>query len=145
KVSFEGEAAMRLETLARRFFNKHGIPETLDNMISRQAFQPAGTSISIKPVLQSLLFGLQQGENTESLAARWHLLLVQMIESIALRMEIRSLAFSGGVFQNSVLIDLLVYYLKPRFKLYFHDQLSPNDECISYGQLAAARTKIFHY
>lgn len=139
KVSFEGEAAMRLEALARRYFNKHGLPETLSNPAFPQINPLTGTSIAIKPVFQNLLDGLQKGEHPESVAARWHLILVQMIENVALMLDIRSIAFSGGVFQNGVLIDLLNHYLKPRFKLYFHHQISPNDECISYGQLAAAR------
>lgn len=144
KVSFEGEAAMRLEALARRYFNKHGLPETLNNPAFPQAGPLTGASIAIKPVFQNLLDGLQQGQDPESLAARWHLILVQMVKNVASKVNIRSLAFSGGVFQNSVLIDLLIHYLKPRFKLYFHHQISPNDECIAYGQLAAA-SRNFHY
>ncbi|MBK8087870.1 MAG: hypothetical protein IPK31_07945 [Chitinophagaceae bacterium] len=38
--------------------------------------------------------------------------------------------------QNALLVDLLTDRLKENYELFFHQQLSPNDECISFGQLA---------
>jgi hydrogenase maturation factor HypF (carbamoyltransferase family) len=55
---------------------------------------------------------------------------------MALIHGIKKLAFSGGVFQNALLVDLLHEKLRKTHELYFHQQLSPNDECISFGQLA---------
>jgi hydrogenase maturation protein HypF len=49
---------------------------------------------------------------------------------------IKHLAFSGGVFQNALLTDLILKRLGNNYKMYFHKQLSPNDECIGFGQLA---------
>ncbi|MDX5419802.1 MAG: hypothetical protein LPK09_11350, partial [Hymenobacteraceae bacterium] len=49
---------------------------------------------------------------------------------------INKIAFSGGVFQNSLLVDLIAEKMSADFDLYFHKELPPNDECISYGQLA---------
>jgi hypothetical protein len=37
--------------------------------------------------------------------------------------------------KNALLVDLLVRHLSKDFHLYFHRQLSPNDENISFGQL----------
>ena len=50
--------------------------------------------------------------------------------------NIDQLAFSGGVFQNALLVDLLIQQLAAKKHLYFHQQLSSNDECIGFGQLA---------
>ena len=58
-----------------------------------------------------------------------------MIKSVAVKMKYKKIAFSGGVFQNSLLVELVNEGLGD-FKLYFHKELSPNDENISFGQLA---------
>ena len=49
--------------------------------------------------------------------------------------ETKQIAFSGGVFQNTVLIDMLKEMAKNDYKLFFNRNLSPNDENISYGQI----------
>ena len=50
-------------------------------------------------------------------------------------MNIQKVALSGGVFQNALLVDLIKRELTPDHQLFLHRQLSPNDECISFGQL----------
>ena len=35
----------------------------------------------------------------------------------------------------AILTDLMIHHLGEKNELYFHDQLSPNDENISFGQL----------
>ena len=45
--------------------------------------------------------------------------------------------FSGGVFQNSLLVDLIKKLICDNKSVYFHNQLSPNDECIPFGQMIA--------
>ncbi len=45
------------------------------------------------------------------------------------------ICFSGGVFQNGLLIDLVIKILGEKYELYFNKDLSPNDENISFGQL----------
>ena len=46
------------------------------------------------------------------------------------------MVFSGGVFQNALLSDMIPDVMKEKKQFYFHQQLSPNDECIGFGQLA---------
>jgi hydrogenase maturation protein HypF len=67
---------------------------------------------------------------------KFHFSLVKIIKNIATQSEIRHLAFSGGVFQNALLVDMIIDHCTAEFQLHFHQQLSPNDECISFGQLA---------
>jgi hydrogenase maturation protein HypF len=59
-----------------------------------------------------------------------------MVEKIAYSKGIEKLAFSGGVFQNALLVDLLQLHLDNNFQLYFNKEVSPNDENIALGQLA---------
>lgn len=47
----------------------------------------------------------------------------------------RKIAFSGGVFQNARLVEMLRETGGVSYDLYFHRELSPNDENIAYGQL----------
>jgi hydrogenase maturation protein HypF len=60
---------------------------------------------------------------------------VHLIGIVSKKAEVRKIAFSGGVFQNAVLVDLCKIYLNKTNELYFHRYLSPNDENISFGQL----------
>jgi len=62
--------------------------------------------------------------------------LVRLIRQIARSRQIHKIAFSGGVFQNALLNDLIITHLSEEFSLYFHRQLSPNDESLPLGQIA---------
>ena len=79
---------------------------------------------------------LLAGAAKDQLAARFHQTLVSIIGKTAQMTGHTHIAFSGGVFQNSVLVDLIRQQLSRDYHLYFHKQLSPNDENISFGQLA---------
>ncbi|MCB9333997.1 MAG: hypothetical protein H6574_23330 [Lewinellaceae bacterium] len=58
-----------------------------------------------------------------------------MIRQQARQHDCPVLAFSGGVWQNGLLVDLAIEHLKPEFELLFHRQVSPNDEGVALGQL----------
>ncbi len=126
---FEGESAMRLEAMASAWVKIHG-PEVLGQ---DRLFPP-----SLDPVawLQSVAIALGQGLSSGEIAARFIYGLTEVVAWLAEAKGFRSLAFSGGVFQNGLLRDLLELRLGGQFQLFFHQQLSPNDECIGYGQLA---------
>lgn len=141
KTSFEGEAAMRLEALARQGLKDLGDPAGW--MAEAYAIAPpdACGSGRWQAGLQHLLADLDAGMTAAVAAARWHLGLVKLIGATARQQGVGALAFSGGVFQNALLTDLIGQWLQPEFKLYFHRQLPPNDECIAYGQLVVWRWK----
>ncbi|HYK45183.1 MAG TPA: hypothetical protein VEV83_08450, partial [Parafilimonas sp.] len=61
--------------------------------------------------------------------------LAMIISKVAIKERVRKVAFSGGVFQNALLVDLVNLQLSKSFELYFHEQMPPNDECIAFGQL----------
>jgi hydrogenase maturation protein HypF len=71
--------------------------------------------------------------------------LVHWIADVARQQKCRTLAFSGGVFQNALLNDLITGLLSDEFELLFHQELSPNDECIGYGQLACLQVEKLHH
>ena len=133
KVSYEGEAAIQLEALAQNFFNDQ--PPTFDySYFASQDRLPADTS---QFLLQAVVHDLKNKINSVEIAARFHISLVDLIRRIAQQFEVEKLAFSGGVFQNELLTDLVITLLADDFELLFHHQLSPNDENISFGQIAS--------
>ena len=126
---YEGQAAMLLEQAALRFA-KHG---SLD--AEPFSFTIKDGVVDIKRMLQQM--AQQKSEITlEEIALKFHITLVQIVRRMAEEHKVNHLAFSGGVFQNGLLVDLLYHYLEKDFNLYFHEELSPNDENIAFGQLA---------
>ncbi len=129
RQSYEGEAAQLLEALALRYFVREGLPNAYpyDNDLD--------SLLSPTYILRNISRKIKNGRSKGEIAAGFHLNLVQMIDLIATKHQVDRLAFSGGVFQNGLLVDLILHFLSPKYKLYFHKNLSPNDEGISFGQL----------
>jgi hydrogenase maturation protein HypF len=129
--TFEGEAAMRLEQMATGFFKNNGLRsvegwlESLDNQ----------GNMPFSPIIKGLVDGLKKGDEIPFLAARFHASLVHGIRLVAQRFNAKKLAFSGGAWQNGLLVDLAIEHLSGEYGLFFHRQISPNDECVSFGQL----------
>ncbi|AUD05515.1 carbamoyltransferase HypF [Spirosoma pollinicola] len=131
RVSYEGEAALLLENTAAQYVRTNGyetsqsyLPDTLPT-----------TQVPTRAIVAGIVHDIQAGKSTSQIAANFHYTLVQAVGAVARQTGIRQLAFSGGVFQNALLVDWLRHELEPTYQLYFHCQLSPNDECISFGQL----------
>ncbi len=132
--TYEGEAALLLESVASRASEAHELVG-----YTLEAFD--GHNLPVKNVFRQMIEDVQRGIIKQQIAARFHDTLVNMIESIATFYSLQKIAFSGGVFQNSLLVDLILEKLSPNFQLYFHQQLPPNDACVSFGQLAWMKLK----
>ncbi len=144
RVSFEGEAAMRLEALAWQFVQMEGGLAAAQKTISQASMAFTATShspivLSLTPIKQQILAQLQNGLPLEQIAFWFHYQLVRWIDRVAQTLAVRDLAFSGGVFQNALLVDLCYHVLGHRYRLHWHLELSPNDENISFGQMVAIR------
>ncbi|HQR94134.1 MAG TPA: hypothetical protein PLZ97_12360, partial [Sediminibacterium sp.] len=126
-AGFEGEAALQLEALANNCpypsYDAYHLPITHG-------------IIDWRPLIQEILHDWQQKEPNEIIAWKFFYSLAKAIAKISGHFFIDKLAFSGGVFQNALLTDLIMEQLQQKRELFFHQQLSPNDECISLGQLA---------
>ncbi|HPQ78675.1 MAG TPA: carbamoyltransferase HypF [Synergistales bacterium] len=132
-ISYEGQAAMELESSARGGSRPapFGIREQNGKMILD--WEPA--------VRWILLEGLRLGAARTSSA--FHFGLAEAISDIALeisrRTGVRETVLSGGVWQNRRLLSLAIPLLERRgLRPLIHHALSPNDECISVGQAAVA-------
>lgn len=129
--SYEGEAAMHLEATARQWLGKNVLTKK-DSYFSNGAHYHR---IPTATLMQAIAQDVSQGKEPGYIAARFHRSLVHLVEIIAGHLQLRDIAFSGGVFQNALLVDMLVHYLGSGYKLYFHRHLPPNDENIAFGQV----------
>lgn len=125
--TYEGEAAMQLEVLARSCKQKP---------TGCYAIPLLATGLDWNPLITALTEDYLNKKDCAAIAWKVFFSLAKMVEAVSEYFKIDRIAFSGGVFQNALLNDLLVTLLQHKRTLYFHRQLSPNDECISFGQLA---------
>jgi len=138
KVSFEGEAAMQLEKYARRFLQSENGFTTMNRSDDSFQFDAASGKIHFQNLLQQILSDTKNGQNREKIAFQFHLALSDLIGQVIHKTDVQHVAFSGGVLQNAVLVDLLQQNFSDKYHLYFHKHLSPNDENISFGQMICA-------
>lgn len=131
KQSFEGEAAMQLEALALGYFLKNGLDFSSSYFTEGAHYY----RIPTKTLMTNLILDLKKGKTRDFIAAKFHYSLMKLVKIVAENLNIRTVAFSGGVFQNGLLVDLINHHLQGGFKLCFHRQLAPNDENIAFGQL----------
>ncbi|WP_121329525.1 Sua5/YciO/YrdC/YwlC family protein [Flavobacterium sp. 81] len=129
-ILFEAEAGIYLENLAQQAFNKSDL-KLKDYLKDEEVTH----LIPTKKLLLQVAKAAQTNKDFDIIALNFHYTLVKCIEKVAAFSKSKEIAFSGGVFQNSVLVDLIIDHLKPKYKLHFHETLSPNDENISFGQL----------
>jgi hydrogenase maturation protein HypF len=135
KQTYEGEAAMLLEEKAASYFNKHGWD-------FKQSYFADDDNYNSRTVVTNLVKDVKEGLPVDFISAKFHCSLVHLVRLIADDMNIKKVAFSGGVFQNSVLVDVCQIHLGNEYQLFFHKNLSPNDENISFGQLVYYENKI---
>lgn len=127
KPSYEGEAAMLLENTARNYKGNDFI-----NFLSGVDYEYVPT----KTLILSILKAKREGNSISRIANSFIHTLALIILKIAKQNEYKIIACSGGVFQNSILVEKLSQLTKKQgIKSKFNRILSSNDENISFGQL----------
>jgi hydrogenase maturation protein HypF len=124
--TYEGEAAIMLENQIKDYNLSHCkcyAPELVNGIVpTRELFN-------------NLYVDFKTGEKKEQIIANFLFTLAISVIKIAEQSKIKKICLSGGVFQNSTLVDMLKELAGTEHKLYFNRNLSPNDENISFGQL----------
>ncbi|MGZ3925494.1 MAG: carbamoyltransferase HypF [Mucilaginibacter sp.] len=131
KQSYEGEAAMYLQEVAAEYVNENGFNIDTSYIKDWELDSAVPTTIMMRNILADITGGMATGY----IAAKFHYSLVCLIGAIANRLNVKHICFSGGVFQNALLVDWIKSEYAAKYQLYFHVNLSPNDESISFGQL----------
>lgn len=133
-IFFEGESAMWLEKISNEIY---GLIEYCANFHEFQDYLEGEKfeNIPTRKIFSKIIKEKKSGKNAGEIGLNFHYTLIKAIDKIAEKFEVKELAFSGGVWQNALLIDLAIDVLGEKFMLYFHEKLSSNDENISFGQL----------
>ena len=130
--TFEGQAAMILEAKASSFMDKYA---DFDNSY----FNKNDVTTDFLNVLSTgIINDLKSGLVREEIAVKFHISIVDFIITVANKSGVRKVGFSGGVFQNGLIVELIQKKMSSEFQLYFHNRLSPNDECIAFGQVVGS-------
>lgn len=123
--SYEGEAAILLENLVTEY----------DLKSCKNYLKNIETEISSKEIIKNIAIDFKSGIPKETIVVNFLFTLASVIIEIAKSNNYKLVALSGGVFQNTTLVDMLLELAPKELKLYFHKEVSPNDENISFGQL----------
>lgn len=149
-ATYEGEPAIELEAAAWR---------ALDGKIARFPDDNVGYSTSgpswldgpdvldQKALFEALLEGIEAGAPADRLALDFHVAVarssVRIASDICVRKGIDTVALSGGVFMNRLLLQLLTRELKNAgFTVLVPHTVPVNDGCIAYGQAAVASARL---
>ena len=122
---FEGQAAMLLE-------------RAIGGLLTQDCY-PLGEG-DWAPLIEAVTDDVRQGTARDLIAARFHNALVRWILNVAQRTGVRQVVLSGGVFQNSYLVERTAEVLEAKgFRVATHQRVPPNDGGIALGQAALAR------
>jgi hydrogenase maturation protein HypF len=143
RISYEGQAAMELEALAKRARTSSWIEDILPNShtaISHSLMEKNGKwEICSAEFVKRVIDGIGRGEATSSIALQFHAMLIniitRLIENLSLQTGIRKVVLSGGCMQNSLLMEGLLHTLQSiHLKVFTGKSLPINDGAISFGQ-----------
>ena len=103
--------------------------------------------LNSRPLFEALLEGIRTGVPAGKLALDFHIAIAcasaQVASEICAREGIDTVALSGGVFMNRLLLRLLTRKLEDAGLTVLVPRTVPvNDGCIAYGQAAVARARL---
>lgn len=146
QATYEGEPAIELEAAAWRALG--GTAVRLDGNHTG-TFTSANDSpiLDPQPLIEALLNGIEAGAPADRLALGFHIAITHATTHIAYeicdREGLGTVALSGGVFMNRLLLQLLTHELKDAGLAVLVPHAVPvNDGCIAYGQAAIARARL---
>ena len=150
KATYEGEPAIELEAAARRAFSSESACPT-GNMVSFSVTESSRPDdchvLNSRPLFEALLEGIRTGVPAGKLALDFHVTIARssarIAREICAREGLDTVALSGGVFMNRLLLQLLTRELKSMGLTVLIPRSVPvNDGCIAYGQAVIARARL---
>jgi hydrogenase maturation protein HypF len=135
-ISFEGQAAIWLEQLARS-----------SQAVDSYPFPFAGGELDYRPLLEAAIRDRAQGRDPAEIARVFQRGvsrgLRDAILSICASNNIDTVVFSGGVFQNELLLKDIAAMLGESVNIWTNHAVPPNDGGVSLGQAALAAFERF--
>lgn len=141
--TFDGQAAIEIGELAYTLHRKQGIQK------QRWGTTPYSFSITIngiievKNLLQQIIRDFSLKYSKESIALKFHYTIAEMvvegIKNVHLHTGLKKVVLSGGVWQNPLLLELVVEALNQSgYSVYTHQNIPANDGGLALGQAASA-------
>lgn len=126
-ISYEAQAAIELEAMAD------------SRVMEYYPIQMDKDQILIKSLLDEILIDLNNGAAIPKMAAKFHNaiahLTIDIAKSIQERFGLNKFVLSGGVWQNSFLLDKTLELMRNNNLIaLIHQQMPPNDGCVAFGQ-----------
>lgn len=138
EISYEAQAAIEMEHVADGFAGPYSgaYPFNL-----REG--DGGLEVGLDALFEALVDAMAEGRPVPEIAWRFHATVAAMIDRVCRRLRdetgIATVALSGGVFQNRLLLQLVIPRLRATgFDVVIHDQVPCNDGGVSLGQVALA-------
>jgi len=133
RVTYEGEAAIALEGLAAA------------SDVTGGGYELSGSDATA--VVRAVVDDLAAGVDRSHIAFKFHRAVadfaVSTCRELRDRSDITTVALSGGVFQNRLLVELLLPMLDERgFTVLRQNEVPPNDGGVSLGQVAIGRAHL---
>lgn len=150
KATYEGEPAIELEAAAWRALDSE-IAHFPDDNAGYSASDPSWLDgpyvLDQKALFEALLGGIEAGAPANRLALDFHVGIARssarIASDICVHEGIDTVALSGGVFMNRLLLQLLARELKSVGLTVLVPHTVPvNDGCIAYGQAAVASARL---
>ena len=150
KATYEGEPAIELEAAAWRALDNeiaHFPDDNAGYFASGPSWPDGPYVLDQKALFEALLGGIEAGAPADRLSLDFHVAVARssarIASDICVHEGIDTVALSGGVFMNRLLLQLLTRELKSAGLTVLVPQTVPvNDGCIAYGQAAVARTRL---
>ena len=150
KATCEGEPAIELEAAAWRALSSESACPTgniAGFSVTESSRPDACHVLNSRSLIEALLEGIRAGVPAGRLALDFHIAIARssarIAREICAREGIDTVALSGGVFMNRLLLQLLTRELKSMgLTVLVPHSVPVNDGCIAYGQAAVARTRL---
>ncbi|WP_296808108.1 carbamoyltransferase HypF [Thiocapsa sp.] len=143
-LTYEGQAAIALESLAADAMDRVG-----DGYPFGRSTGPTGEVLDPAPLWDHLLADLSRGRPPEEIAAAFHVGLATALGTLALDLASRhgvpTVALSGGVFQNRLLLESVTSGLQAAgLRVLLQRQVPANDGGISLGQATVGAAQVLN-
>ncbi|RME37221.1 MAG: carbamoyltransferase HypF, partial [Deltaproteobacteria bacterium] len=141
RVSYEGQAALELEMAIDREEVEHLYAWTL------REDESESLQLDVRPLIRGVVDDILVGSGAGEIACRFHLSLAQAVTDVCVRLSsrtgLKTVALSGGVFQNRFLTEALSGLLASRgLEVLRHSLVPPNDGGLALGQAVIAGTRL---
>ena len=138
EISYEAQAAIELEMLADAR-ERVLWPEVLPDDVS--------AALDARPLIRRIVAELAAGTAREKIAMGFHCTLAELFVRSACAAreagDCNRVGLSGGVFQNTLLFELMLARLQEeKFEVLTHKQVPSNDGGIALGQIAVAAARL---